>query len=473
MDKHTGKPGSGFFRAWTAAVMLLCLLFVMQPQKAQAATTIQGIDVSRWQGSINWSKVKKDGINFVMIGTGRFKNGVATQDPYFETNIQGANNVGINVGIYHYLTATTTSDAKAAANYVLSLANGHKVSYPIAVDIEDDVYKSMSKKKRTDLVIAFLDVIADAGYYPAVYASDDYFVSSLNTSRLKSKGYDFWVAAWTKKPVTTPLSMWQYSSTGKVSGISGTVDVDYSYKDYSSLVAPRYSPKKVEAGWYTDGTNTWYVKSNGSIPKSSFVKVGSRTYYVNAEGYRVTGWQTINGKRYFFKKSGVMRTGWYTSKGNKYYFDPDTGACASGKTTIGGKTYYFNKSTGVMQTGWVKRKGSYYYFSPSTGVMETGWTTISGRRYYLTPGTGAMATGWLTVKNKTYYIDESTGNPLTGLQKIENQYYYFSKGKGIMRTGWRQISGNWYYFKKSNGVMLRNTTYNGYVFDSDGICTNR
>ncbi len=496
MDTNIRKRESGVARIVTLAI-LLCLMILMQTQLVHAASKpIQGIDVSQWQESINWKKVKKSGIEFAMIGTGRFKDGVATPDPAFTTNIKGALNAGVNVGVYHYLTATTVSDAEKAANYVLSLVNGYKISYPIAVDIEDDIYKSLSKKKRTDLVIAFLDVIVEAGYYPAVYASDDYFVNSLDTSRLEKKGYDFWVAAWTKDPVTTPMAMWQYEvgKSGSVSGISTDVDMDYSYKDYASIYAPRYSPKMVEAGWYTDGSHSWYVNSDGSIPKSTFLKIGSKTYYVDKNGYRVTGWQTISGKCYNFKKTGVMRTGWYTSSGKKYYLDPNTGERAAGKTEISGETYYFKKSTGVMRTGWVKSGGEYYYFSKNTGAMQTGWQTIKGKRYYLDPGTGARVTGWLKIKKKTYYLSPSTGNVLTGWQEIDGKQYYFSKKKGIMRTGWRksngarvyldpetgarvtgwqEIDGKWYYFKKSTGAMQKNKKIGEYVLGSDGVCTNR
>ncbi len=478
------------------AALLLAGLGMVLPQRASAATKIQGIDVSYCQGSINWTKVKKDGIQFVMVGTGSYQSSSNySKDKYTSTNLKGANDAGLYVGAYHYLTAKTEANAKKAAEYVVDQLQGYKISYPVAVDIEDSIYNSMSKKKRTDLVIAFLEVIEDAGYYPAIYASDSYFQSYLDMSRLSK--YDCWVAAWGVKEssLKTPYTMWQYKvgSKGSVSGISTDIDMDYSYKDYSKVITPR-TQRKAQTGWQTDGTNYWYVKSDGSIPKSTFIKVGSKTYYVNSKGYRVTGWKTVNGKRYNFKSNGVMRTGWYTSKKKTYYLDPTTGAAATKWKTISGKKYYFSKSQGIMRTGWRKISGKYYYFKKSTGVMQTGWITVSGKRYYLDKKTGERVTGWLKGSKFTYYLTKSDGHAATGWKKIKGKYYYFSKTKGRLRTGfrtikgetyyldpadkgarvtgWKKIDGKWYYFSEK-GIMQKNCKVGKYKLGADGVCKNR
>ena len=149
----------------------------------------------------------------------------------------------------------------------------------------------------------------------------------------------------------TPLSMWQYSSTGTVSGISGAVDLDYSYKDYSKIITPRTTAKKVtvKTGWQTDGTNYWYVKEDGSIYKKTFKTINGNRYYFDANGYRATGWKKIGGKYYYFvKKTGVMKKGWLTLSGKKYYLG----------------------TNGVRVTKWKKISGKWYYFGPKTGAMQ-------------------------------------------------------------------------------------------------------
>ncbi|MCD8365948.1 MAG: hypothetical protein LUC83_09135, partial [Clostridiales bacterium] len=140
-------------RAIAGVFLLFTLLLTGSPQLAQASTPIQGIDVSKWQGTIDWEEVKEDGIEFVMIGTGRFKNGVGTPDAMFERNIQGAIDAGIYVGVYHYATVTTVEDACDAADYVLDLVDGYKVSYPIAIDMEDSVYSSMTAAQRSKIAV--------------------------------------------------------------------------------------------------------------------------------------------------------------------------------------------------------------------------------------------------------------------------------------------------------------------------------
>ncbi|MCD7736353.1 MAG: hypothetical protein LUI07_05240, partial [Lachnospiraceae bacterium] len=461
--------------------MMLALLFVVQPQTAEAATKIQGIDVSKWQGTIDWAKVKKAGIKFVMIGTGRYKNGVATPDSKFDTNIEGAIEQGIYVGVYHYATATTVADMRNAADYVLDLVDGYKISYPIALDMEDDVYKSMTNAKRTKLAIAFMEVIEDAGYYPMIYASDNWFQDYMDLTSLA--GYDYWVACWSYTPVTTPLSMWQYSSTGKVSGITTAVDLDYSYRDYSTIITPRTSAssrRSSSTGWQTDGTNHWYVEDDGTIPTSTWLTVNGRKYYVDANGYRVSGWVKINGSYYYFKtSSGVMhtgwltvnnktyymdtstgarRTGWLTVDGSKYYMNTNTGVLTTGWLTLDGNTYYLRKSSkylGVMATGWLKVGSSYYYFDPDTGVMQKGWITVDGNTYFLNRKTGARRTGWLTLSGKKYYLRKSSkklGVMATGWLKIGSKYYYFDPDTGEMQTGWVTVDDNTYFLNRKTGA---------------------
>lgn len=416
-----------------AAVFLLCTV-----ENAQAATTqetpvaAKGIDVSRWQGDIEWEKVKDDGIEFVMLGIGRYRSGQGIPDPLFEHNMQQALAQGIHVGVYLYSEAKNEEEAREEAKFVLEQIDGYKISYPVAFDIEDDIHRNMTTKQRTDITIAFLEVIEKAGYYPMIYASESWFNSSMDLARLRK--YDKWVARWGSFVAFEPLSMWQYSSTGRVKGISGNVDLDYSYKDYAKIIPPRLHANSIEeikkSGWNTNGKKYWYVNEDGTIPKNTFLQIGKKRYYVNKKGYRVTGWKNIGGKCYYFKKNGVMKTGWLNLDGKKYYLKPVNGVRKTGWLTLDGKKYYLDKCSGTMCRGWKKIKNKYYYFSTKTGEMRKGWLTFGDKKYYM---------------NKN----------------------------GQRASGWKKLDGKWYYFGPKTGQMQKNKTIGRYHFGSDGVCLNR
>lgn len=458
-------------------LLLLVAVFAAFPGQAQAATKIKGIDVSKWQGTVDWESVADDGIEFVMLGTGWYKNGTQTYDTKFTTNIQGALDAGLYVGVYRLTYSTTVAEMREEAYQVLDLINGYKISYPVALDMEASCYLSMTKAERTELAKAFLEVIEEAGYHGMIYASNSWFVSYLDRTALAD--YDYWVACWSYAPTISPVSMWQYSSTGKVDGIKTAVDLDYSYVDYSTTITPRTTPlitRSTTTGWQTDGTNYWYLDASGKIVKSSWLTLDGNKYYLNSKGYRVTGWAKISKKYYHFNSSGVMQTGWLTLSGKTYYLNTSTGARVTGWKTIDGSTYRFN-SSGVMQTGWKKISGKYYYMDPETGARVTGWLTVDGNTYYLRPKTspaGQRATGWVKISGKYYYFN-SSGVLQTGWITIKGKTYYLkpkSSPAGQRAKGWIKISGNYYYFN-SAGVMQKNRKIGKYYLNSQGVCTNR
>lgn len=434
------------------AGLILPALVLFHVQTVQAASVqIKGIDVSRWQGTINWEKVKEDGIEFAMLGTGRYKNGVAIEDPMFEYNITNAIENDIKVGIYLYSEALTVEEARAEARYVLEQMDGYKISYPVAFDIEDASQKALTNAARTDIAIAFLEVIEEAGYYPMLYASESWLNESMDLTRLTK--YDKWVANWSSGTSFRPLSMWQYSSTGKVEGISANVDLDYAYKDYSKIITPRTKANavKTKTGWNTDGTNYWYVQSDGSIYKNTLKTINGKKYYFDSNGYRVTGWRRLGKKYYFFnRKTGAMRKGWLTVDGKKYYLDSETGVRQSGWVTIDGARYYF-KSNGVQKTGWLTINGKKYFLNLKTGKMRTGWLTYQGKTYFFNRKTGVMRTGWFTFSGKRYYMDKN----------------------GCRVSGWQKIDGKWYFFGPKTGAMQKNMKIGKYKIGKDGVCANR
>jgi len=199
---------------------------------------LDGIDVSHWQGAINWKTAKDNGISFVMLKISQNEY----TDPNFETYYQGAKSVGLKIGVYCFNAQTTVEGAKEQARYVLKVLNGRKLDYPIAFDMElsdrgDD--GSISRELRTDMMFAFKEIVEAAGYKFVLYASTNFLYDYMVNSRLD--GVDLWVARYCDYNLghrytgCGKVRMWQYSSTGNGAehGVSSTyVDLDVSYKNY-------------------------------------------------------------------------------------------------------------------------------------------------------------------------------------------------------------------------------------------------
>lgn len=435
----------------------------------------RGIDVSRWQGNVNWAAVAADDVSFVMLGT-RSKGAV---DPNFHTNVQGASAAGLKVGAYIYSLATTPDMARAEADFVLGLVKDYPISFPIAFDAEDSAtLGTLPPAQVSEVINAFCQRIADAGYYPIVYANDYWLSKKIDLSKMS---YDVWVARYEAKHVFPNPIMWQVSSTGSIDGINGNVDIDFLYKDLT--------PKLPGNMWRTIGGNTYYYQ-NYSIQKNAWINDGSGWFYMNQEGLPATGWFDKDGLRYYLDEtSGRMNTGWKQLSDKWYFFNP-SGSMNTGWLSDKGARYYLD-SNGSMVTGWKELNGQYYYLDPSSGQMATGWKDLNGKRYFLQEN-GVMATGWLDNNGKRYYLnnDGSTatgwhtdgsskyyltdnGAISTGWQFIDNNWYFFNPG-GVMTTGWINPDGTWYYLgndgkMKSGWLEDRGAKY--YLSTSSGKMT--
>ncbi|MEG2205146.1 MAG: glycoside hydrolase family 25 protein [Oscillospiraceae bacterium] len=188
----------------------------------------KGIDVSSWQGNINWADVKRDGVQFAMLRVGAGLNA----DRMFKRNIEGANAEGINCGVYLYSLARTANEALAEANFTLNAVKPYSLTLPIAFDIEDKAQHALTNAQRTDLVQTYCGAIANSGYLPMVYASLSWFNTMLDLSRIAST--EKWVAQWGQScTFKSPYTMWQYSNKGRVNGINGDVDLNISYRNYA------------------------------------------------------------------------------------------------------------------------------------------------------------------------------------------------------------------------------------------------
>lgn len=198
----------------------------------------KGIDVSSYQGSIDWKKVADSGIDFAMMRLMTGTSSSTTRDTSFKDNYNAARDNGIKIGVYRYSYAYTRTKARQEAENAINALNGRKLDYPIVMDMEDSsiLSKTNSNQRRSEIILAFKEVVEDAGYEFALYANTTWLNNYLDMDMLKD--VDIWVARWRSPEYghgykgKGNVTMWQYSSTGRVNGISGNVDLNISYKDY-------------------------------------------------------------------------------------------------------------------------------------------------------------------------------------------------------------------------------------------------
>ena len=192
----------------------------------------KGIDISHHQGDIDFNKLKGS-IDFAMVRT---SYGNFHLDKKYKRNIEGLESIGVPYGLYHFSYATTKEEAKGEAKGFLNIIKNYKPLYPVVVDIESSSRtENVRKDTLVDIAKTFCSIVQNAGYYVMIYANLNYFETKLNSSILNK--YDKWVAEWRDKfTYNGNAGMWQYSSKGRMPGISGNVDLDASFKDYPKII---------------------------------------------------------------------------------------------------------------------------------------------------------------------------------------------------------------------------------------------
>lgn len=197
---------------------------------------VKGIDVSSWQGDINWDKVKNTGIDFVMIRCGfrNLSNDEIHEDNKFAYNIKEANRVGIPVGIYFYSTAINEKEVLEEATFVLNLIKDYEVIYPVVYDFElfnQKRTKGVNIKRINDNAVKFLDYLRAHGYRGMLYSNLNALNNYWNLDLFE--GYKLWYAQYIDKVTYDgKYDMWQYTDKGRIDGIKGYVDLNESYYDY-------------------------------------------------------------------------------------------------------------------------------------------------------------------------------------------------------------------------------------------------
>lgn len=202
--------------------------------------SVKGIDLSKYNGDIDWKKVKDDGVSFAMLrlGSRGYESGLIELDDKFVDYAQNANMNDISIGAYFYSQAISEAEAIEEANYIVGAVGSFNIKYPIAIDIEN-VNKDTARtnnltiKERTSFVKLFCDTVKGYGFKPIIYASRDMLIAGLDLSELSD--YEIWLADYVV-PTDFPydFKMWQYSNKGKVDGINGDVDLDIRFVNNTS-----------------------------------------------------------------------------------------------------------------------------------------------------------------------------------------------------------------------------------------------
>lgn len=490
-------------------------------------TVRQGIDVSTFQGDIDWPAVKAAGVEFAFIRLGYRGygwNGSIHMDDRYHSHMQGAVAAGIPVGIYFFSQAVTRAEAEEEADFILSQMGDYPLTLPIVMDYEfaGDAYDAgriwnagMTREEATGVCLAFCRRLESAGYRAMLYADANMLTTQLDAEQF-CREFPVWLASWYPEArYDGDYTFWQFSDSGTVDGISWPVDLDFWYAD--------------PTGWQWDSRGQWYRYPDGTYPASTWVLIEDRWYYFDAGGYMVTGWLELGGRRYYLERSGAMasakwlcidglwyhfagdghmQTGWLDTGGKRYYLSPD-GAMAADRW-IEGK--YYMKSDGSMardewvdggryyvdsEGRWVPDKyrgwlhedgvwrysngdgtypadrwalidGEWYHFN-ADGVMQTGWLEMKdGRWYYLNRPNGNMRRGWLLDGGKWFYLDPTNGHMRRGWLLDGGRWYYLDPVNGHMRTGWVLDGGKWYYLDPAGGHMVTDAWIGNYYVSSSG-----
>lgn len=193
----------------------------------------KGIDISKYQGNVDFKKVKDTGIQFVIarIGYGMYEN---QKDPKFEEYYKGATDNNLPIGVYLYSYALSVEDAEKEADMALKWLNKRKLNLPVYYDIEDKSQQILSKTTLTNMATAFCKKIEKAGYWAGIYANKYWLTTFLDSKALEEK-FTIWVAQYnTTNTYKGKYDMWQYTSSGRVNGINGNVDMNILYRDIFS-----------------------------------------------------------------------------------------------------------------------------------------------------------------------------------------------------------------------------------------------
>lgn len=275
----------------------------------QKAVEMIGIDVSRYQGVIDFDAVRNGDIQFVIIRVGSTTSGATlNKDALFDQNYSDAKTAGIPIGVYYYSQATTPEMAETEAEHVLKILAGRELDLPVFLDIEDARQTTVGKKKLASVYKAFADAIEIGSEYTAkCYTGLNFLRNYIDGDILYERSGWFWMAQYNKEITYDKpqyVGIWQYSSKGSVNGIKGNVDMNIAYMDVTNMLRNKDKQKKDE--WIQDNKGWWYRHADGSYIRGDWEQIDGEWYYFNSEGYMKTGWINWKNKWYYCREDGTM-----------------------------------------------------------------------------------------------------------------------------------------------------------------------
>ncbi len=257
----------------------------VEAASTEYATACLGIDVSRYQGQIDWAKVAASGVQFAMIriGSRTATTGVIQEDEYAKYNLQEATKNGIKVGAYFYSTAVNAQEALEEAVFVYNIISKYDITFPVVYDCENYNKTSsrqygLTKAQRTSIACTFMDAFAGVGYTPMFYGNRSAMLNNKDwdMDTIASK-YKVWTAYYpnpTYPAVTTcgydETDMWQFSDKFTISGISGNVDINLSYFDYTESAGAKDASGASEV---TTANNTVYTPVSEIVTSTTSVNI--------------------------------------------------------------------------------------------------------------------------------------------------------------------------------------------------------
>ena len=262
---------------------------------------IQGIDVSEFQGEVDWAKVKESGIKFAILRAGFGSNSESQDDKYIQRNLEQCEKYGIPTGVYLFSYADTLTKAESEAEHTLRLIAGRKMPIGVYLDVEDNATTGkVEKSYLTQIINKYCSIIQDAGYMAGIY-SNLYWLNNRIEKSVPEK-YKVWVAQYYKEcQYEGKYLIWQYASNGEINGINGNVDLDYYYGTLEEDNGNESSGEKtVEELAQEVIAGKW---GNGEERKERLEKAG---YNYNEVQNRVNEILQNNTKTYIVKKGDTL-----------------------------------------------------------------------------------------------------------------------------------------------------------------------
>ncbi len=423
----------------------------------------KGIDVSYHNGTIDWKRVKQQEVEYAIIRCGYGTNDKNQDDKKWEENVKGCTDNNIPYGVYLYSYADTVEKASSEADHAIRLLQGKKFKYPVYYDLEEDKLRDkISKQTIADIAQTFCDKLSAKGYTVGIYANKDWFTNYLTDSRFNN--WTKWVAQYnTVCNYKGKYDMWQCSSTGRVPGISGNVDLNYSYSSFENSYGGGNTNNGGTTNKYSDGLNEiegelYYFKNNRiDTSYSGLAQYGNEWYYIEngKVNWNYTG-LAQRGNEWFYIEKGKLN--WNHSgivEYNNQWFYVERGRLNWNYTGLGQSNndwYYIVRGrVNWGYTGLVQRGNEWFYIENGklnwnhSGIVEYNkqWFYVErGRLNWNYTGLGQSGNDW-------YYIERGRVNwGYTGLVQKGNEWFYVKGGKlDWSYTGLVQKGNEWFFVR--------------------------